>query len=215
MFAQIETGMLARLKAAEDAGALGYEWKTLESYPENWDDYFETKGQLNAPGAWAVFAGIERAEGSNDGAIVTFSMGLTVAARNLRNETATRHGHDLPGGKAEVGSYQLMLDAIGLLNDCDLGLDISPLALVQATFVNTAGLKWARNASIFAIQFRSSLTIPNLPFDQGEPVDFTAFHANWDVPPHGGIDRDPAAPGVQLPDDAHADAIDHLELPQA
>ncbi len=215
MFAQIETAMLDRLKAAADAGALGYAWKTLESYPENWDDYFETKGQVNPPAAWAVFAGIERSDDTNDGPLVTFSMGLTVAARSYRNEEATRHGHVRSDGTREVGSYQLMLDAVGLLHGCDLDLDISPLKLVTVNFVNTAGLKWARNASLFAIQFRAQTTIPLLPFDLDEPVDFTVFHANWDVPPHGGIDRDSAAPGVQLPDDVHADATDHLELPRA
>lgn len=214
MFAQIETAMLARLEQAAEAGALGYTWKTLESYPEDWDAYFQAKSQLNPPGAWAVFAGIERSDDTNDGPLVTFSMGLTVAARNLRNEEATRHGHLRGDGTAEVGSYQLMLDAIGLLHGDDLDLDMSPLTLVTVRHVNTAGLTWARNASLFAIQFRASMTLPLLPFVTGEPVDFTAFHANWDVPPFGGVDGDPGKPGVQLPADATADATDHVELPQ-
>lgn len=35
--------------------------------------------------------------------------------------------------------------------------------------------------------------------------DFKTFHANWDIPLHGNV-------GPDLPDDAHADATDHITL---
>ena len=215
MIAAIENAVIARLQAAADAGALGYSWALLETYPADWDAYFKNKAQINAPAAWVTFGGFEQIERSNDGPIGTAAIGVVVAARNLRNETATRHGRDVPAGaKPEVGSYQLMLDAMGLLAEQDFGLDISALELVEVRSVDGAGIAALRSMSLFALRFRTQLTIELLSFGDGGPVDFEAFHANWDVPPFGGIDADPAAPGVQLPDDARADATDHLELPR-
>lgn len=215
MIVAIEKAILCRLKAAADAGVLGYVWGLLESYPQDWDTYFRNKAQINAPAAWATFGGIEKSDDTNEGALVTASFGVVVAAMNLRNETATRHGRELPAGaKAEPGSYQLMLDAIGLLHGDDLDLDIGALMLVEAQQVEAANIASLRNYSLWAIRLRTSWTIPTLPFVQGEPADFTAFHANWDIPPFGQVDADPNVPGVQLPADATADATDHLEIPQ-
>lgn len=215
MIAAVENGMLARLKAAADAGALGYAWRTLETYPADWDAYFKNKPQLNAPAAWVVFGGVERVERSNDGPIATCSFGLVVAATNLRNEEATRHGRTVPSGRTpEPGSYQLMLDAVGLLDDQDLGLDIAPLAFVEAREVVAASAAALRNASVWALRFRTDILFARLALDQDALVDFELFHANWDVPGFGGIDAAPGTPGVQIPDDAHADATDHVGLPQ-
>jgi hypothetical protein len=43
MIAAIELGILARLKAVSDSDALGYKYGTLETYPEDWDEYLKDK----------------------------------------------------------------------------------------------------------------------------------------------------------------------------
>lgn len=213
MIAAIETAILTRLKAAEAGVPLGYDWRLLETYPADWDAYFKNKTQINAPAAWVTFAGFERIAKSNEGPIGTAAIGVVVAARNLRNETATRHGAEA-GGKVEPGSYQLMLDAIGVLVDQDFDLDITGLKLIETRQVDAAGVAALRQMSVFALRFQTDVTIPALPFDDVAADPFERFHANWDIAPFGGVDSDPTTPGVQLPADATADATDHMELPQ-
>lgn len=208
MIALVEKAMLARLKAAADAGELGYAWRTLESYPEDWDAYLKNEAAFRAPAAWAVFGGIDRFESSDAGggrAICTF--GLAVAAENLRNEAATRHGVAIAGKPGEPGSYQLLVDAIRLLAGQDFGLDIDALEFVEAQFVPPPKDLGNRHVSLIALRFETAIGVEALAFDAAAPAPFTRFHANWDVPAFGNL----AAP---LPADATADATDSVELEQ-
>ncbi len=210
MIGKIETGILARLQYASEMGALPYRWALAETYPEDWDTYFKNKAVIRTPAVWATFGGFDRVQGTNAGSLATASFGVIVAAQNLRSEEATRHGRVLPAGKIEVGSYQLMLDAAGVLAGDDLDLDMEGLTLVETAHVASAH-QALRNTSMWALRFTTKLTIPSIEIEEGA-VDFRTFHANWDIPPHGNVDGDPAKPGVQLPADATADATDHLEL---
>src|SRR3546814_7725716 len=56
MIAQVENAILARLKAAADAGVLGYKWGKLDRYPEDWDLSLTEKFKRE-PAAWVVFGG--------------------------------------------------------------------------------------------------------------------------------------------------------------
>ena len=60
--AEVENAMLGRLRAASDADVLGYKYRTLESYPEEFDEYLKTeiKGGAQFPAAWVVFGGWRR-----------------------------------------------------------------------------------------------------------------------------------------------------------
>ncbi|HEX7821044.1 MAG TPA: phage protein Gp37 [Sphingobium sp.] len=206
MIAAIENAMLARLKAASDADVLGYNFRDLDSYPEDWDRYLKEKLEWRAPAAWVVFAGAESPP-SSDLAELRFpaSFFLVVAAENSRNETARRHGGQTV---AEPGSYQLVLDAVSLLADSDLGLpEITPLVTGAIRTVARPAALSARNCSLLAVAFTTSFTLPLVTDLDGEaPVPFTDFHVNWDVPPF--VTTPP------LPADASADATDHVELPQ-
>ena len=218
MIAGIELAMLARLKAASDAGALGYTFRTLETYPANWDIYLRDK-VIRAPGAWVVFAGLRGGEALAIGSLMAEAQfGLVVLAENSRNETAQRHGGPVA---AEPGSYQLAEDAIALLHgwcpDVDGASSLKVRALHQ---VRTMEIASERKISMLAIeltmpvQFQASM---DAPFDGGPTLgDFATFHVDWDIPPFAqgsdAIDADPSAPGVQLPDDAHADATDTVQL---
>lgn len=206
MIAAIENAMLARLKAASDADLLGYRYRDLDSYPEDFDEYLKEKLEWRAPAAWVVFAGAEVPPGSVSAEIrYPASFFLVVAAENSRNETARRHGGQ---SDAEPGSYQLALDAISLLAYSDLGLeDISPLVPGAIRTIARPNALAARNCSLMAVAFTTDFPVPLVTDIEGdEPVPFTGFHVNWDVQPFN------VAP--PLPADADADATDHVELPQ-
>jgi phage gp37-like protein len=212
----IENAVLARAKAAEPR--FGYSWQTCETYPADWDAFLKEKRQVNAPGLWFGYAGgrslgEEVIEGGGYGTRIELAFGLTVLAKHFGNEEMRRQGN---AAQKVVGAYELMLNCISLFDGYDLGLDIDNLEFGQLRLVRPVGALTEMKAAMYAVQVTTSILIPRLPADLGAgPLDdFERFHTNWDLPPFGGIDANPGAPGVQVPDDAHADAIDHLELPQ-
>jgi phage gp37-like protein len=211
MMDRIENGILARLKAASDAGVLGYRYKTLETYPVDWDDYIDEKGAgLPAPAAWATFAGWrprDREDIGSSSIIATF--GLVVLAQNLRGETATRHGG--PDQDREPGSYLMVMHAAALLAGQDFGLPIGSLEIGALRFVPRLPAWKERKVSMLALELITGFNIEGLDLD-GELANFATFHANWDIRPFGGVDADAEAEGVQLPADDEADATDHVEL---
>ena len=224
MIAQIELAMLAALKAAGIAGVLGYQWQTLETYPEEWDAYLKDKRDWRAPAAWVVFAGADNSVITSMGTVRLEGarFGLVVAAENKRNETATRHGGPGATAAAEPGSYQLILDVSAVLSGSTLGLDINALEPGAIRSVRPFEALKERNVSMFATMFVTAFEFTSLPGGD-ELDDFNTLHLDWDVPPHhvgkgGAIDGDPDENGVQLPAPADgpgsADASDHLTLPQ-
>ena len=211
MIQLIEEAMLERLRVAGATNMLGYAFRTLDTYPENWDELMKDGSSWLSPAAWVVFGGFDQLrEEDSGGTQARATFGLVVAAENLRNERATRHG----GVRAtEVGSYSLLVDAVGLLVGQTFGLDISRFEPVDATSVRPMAALKERKVSMWAARFRTWITITALDPDADAMGDFRIFHANWDVEPFGNVDGDPDTPGVQLPADATADATDHLELP--
>lgn len=201
MIAAIENAVIDVLRDAGTDGRLGYVYRTLETYPDEWDEYLkDLKGPLRTPGAWAVFLGIVSMELSDDG--VTYGLArfaLVMAAQNLRNETGTRHG-----GGGEPGSYQLGIDAVGLLAGNSLGLDIGRINPRRLALVGRTPEMRTNKLSLIAFEWETRIPITQLIAD-GELASFETFHANWDVPPFGGI-------GPDLPDDEPADATDTVTL---
>src|SRR5690606_26219066 len=113
----------------------------------------------------------------------------------------------------EPGSYQLALDVAGLLAGHSLGLEMTPLELGPCTSLYNGKTIKDRRASLLAVEFRTQFVVEAAAPIGDDIGDFSTFHVAWDVPPHGGIDADPGQPGVQLPDDEHADAVSHIPLP--
>ena len=207
MIAAIENGMVAALKAAADAGALGYAWRTLETYPDDFDSYLKNKGELRHPAAWAVFLSFGETNdvGDTDGLIGTGRFALVVAAKNIRNETATRHGG--PDQMAEPGSYQLAIDASRILSGHSLGGILSkPVAVQSMRLVARTPEMRTQGLSLMAIELRCDFALGVLDPPEGSVGDFSRFHVDWDVPPLGNV----AAP---LPA-ASPDAEDLVEIPQ-
>jgi phage gp37-like protein len=214
VIAAVETAILARLRAASDTGALGYRWGSLETYPADWDAYQKDKGgQITAPGAWVVFAGFGAPDPSARTLRMPATFGLVVMGENLRNEQARRHGG--PDAAREPGSYQLMLDAIGLLSHSTLGLDIDAIEIGAVRAVASFEALRERKVSMWAIELRTTITIAQISETPDGIADFKSFHADWDFAPFGQpvpVDAAPGTPGIQLPDDVHADAVDHIIL---
>ncbi len=206
--AAIENAILARLKAAGEADVLGYLFRTLDTYPTDFDTYLKEKvlGDRAYPAAWVVFGGWRAP--TDDGALQAPAVFMVVvAAQNLRNEQARRHG----AGAAEVGSYQLMLDVSGLLHGQHLGLDIGALQLGPCRSVRPTATIMERQLSLYALEFTTLMPIEVARFPAAALDDFSTFHADWDVPPIGNVATDLPAPAEG---EGAADAADTVELPQ-
>lgn len=204
MIGAIEQAIIDRLKAANPV--LGYDFREVESLPVDIDESLAERVQ-QFPSAWTVFGGWKPVRAFGDGtAKVRGTFHVIVAAQNVRNERSTRFG----GSSSEVGSYQMAWDVAGLLIDQSLGLAISPLELGGCNSLFTGLTKSKRAVSLFAVELFTEFTVATTA--PADLADLDVLHVNWDVPPHGGVDANPGQPGVQLPDDAHADATSHIIL---
>lgn len=211
MIAAFENAVLKRLKDAglgEPGAVLPYKWGTLESYPENWDLYLKAKAVIKTPAAWVVFGGWRGATTRIDGVVqapATFM--LVVAAENLRNETAQRHGGV---GPKEPGSYQLLLDAVRLLSrwqpvdEAGADLAVDRITIGASRSIRPTQALVERKWSMFALELETVLYIdPTVA--PADLADFAALHTNWDVAPFGERPE-------TLPADDEADFTDHLTL---
>ncbi len=209
MIGVLENAMVAWMQAAGtgvdgDPPALSYAYRTLTSWPKLFDD-FMAKQTPQYPACWAAFGGIHKIERMGRARFRCIStVSMVVAAENIRNEQARRQG----GSASEPGSYQLATDALQLLGNQKLGLDIDPLEPLSIQAVETSDIPSLRQISIYAVSFETALYYDTLPTVTGALNPFATFHANWDPAPGGHVN--PAA----LPDDADAVATDNIQLPQ-
>lgn len=208
MIGAVENAIMAELRYRSDSGALGYRYATLETYPDDFDDYFTSKkGQFRAPAAWCVFLALDECVDSNDGqgVVGTGRFALVVAGQNRRNETATRHGG--PDGLAEPGSYQLAIDAVRVLSgnwlDETVGL-VRPISVAGIRLVQRTTMMAQNNLSLVAVELRCQFPLGQFP-REGDG-DFATLHVDWDVPPIGNV-----APPLPA---ARADAADQIAVPQ-
>lgn len=203
MIGAIEDGILAVLKVASDDGRLGYDYRTLESFPDEFDAYLNEKGTLRTPGAWAVYLGTDQGDdrGDDAGWQGRSRFALIVAAQNQRNERQTRHGDG-----REVGSYQLAIDAAQLLTRNALGLDlVAPVAVTDIRPVARSQEMVRQGLSMMALQLECVMPVGR---DSDDPGAFDVFHVDWDVPAFGNVhpDRDQSLPA------ANPDAEDLIEV---
>lgn len=214
MIAAIENEILARLKDAEPQ--LPWAWKMLETYPADWDAWLkENRSQARAPGGWVGMAGLRKVTLLTSGLLdIEAVFGLTLLAINQRGEEERRHGLESAG---EIGSYQLMIAALQILAGWCPPSATEQISVGRVQHVRPSDALRSMKASMISAELFVRFEAPVFPIDlveAEEPTPFEIFHANWDVRPFGGIDANAGEPGIQLPDDAHADATDHVELPQ-
>lgn len=216
MIAAIELAVLAQLKASESD--LGFAWRRLETLPDDWENYLALKrGQIVGPAAWIGFTGwtaTETMEGE-DGPVLhadaTFAL-LVGHTSKRPDEAANRHGG--PDPATEPGSYRLVVGATAMLHEQMLGLDlVSPIAVGNCQPLPRSKMMADLSLSVHGLILSCRFPVVLAGGDDAAAIE--ALHANWDIPLLGQpvpVDADPVAPGVQLPDDAHADATDHLTL---
>ena len=149
MIAEIEDAIISALK-----NATGLEYlKTVASYGGQLD---EDLGEVVRayPAIWVVFAGSAKPEklGANKWKVpATFA--VIVAARNVRNEAATRKGD-----AKEVGTYQMLEHVQTMLANNDFGLAIERLQPgAVGTLYNTIVRKDA--LSVFSQQWTTAYVL--------------------------------------------------------
>lgn len=209
MIGAIETAIIDALRAQSDAGALGYRYRLLDTYPDDFDQYFtDKKGLIRAPAAWCTFLALDDCQDLGDGQGVqgTGRFALVLAAQNLRNESASRHGG--PAGQSEPGSYQLAEDAARILSGNWLADEpgvslIRPISVAGIRLVQRTEMMAKNNLSLMAVELRC--TFPIGQFAE-EAIDLQKLHVDWDVPPIGNV-----APPLPA---ARADARDDITVPQ-
>lgn len=197
IIAAIENAMIARIRVAMDAGALGYTLKKLDTYGGEFSDGIE-KLVRSFPAALVVFSGASRISKTNNRIKFAARFGVLCCAQNLRSEEIARQG--MPG---KPGSYKIALDVVQLLMLQTFNLDIDPMVCeaINPLFNDKADTQLA---SIYVVEFSTTFEIEG-GADGATLDDFATFHANWDVPPHGNVNP-------PLPADAAADATDHVTL---
>lgn len=206
MIEAVENAIIAALEAAAAAGTLGYVWRTLDTYPDDFDAYLKEKGQLRMPAAWAVFLGLSDGDNSDDddGWTGEARFALVVAAQNRRGETATRHGG--PDPVTEPGVYRLTEDAIRVLDGSNLGGVLFKAIMVTGSrLVARSAEMRTQGMALMAIELKCRVALGQFA-NQGNPGDFATFHADWKQPP---------VPEVTGPlPIADPEAEDLVELPQ-
>lgn len=149
MIAQLEDAIIARIKAAQEAALWPYKLLTIENYAGQIDE--EKQSTFRFPAVFASFVRWKRKTQTGErGRIITVDLMLYVAARNPRNERATRHGD-----MHEPGSYQIAEDMIALLENQCLGMPmVHPLTSngVETIFVGRKA-DGAKAESVLALPF--------------------------------------------------------------
>lgn len=199
MIGQIEDAIIARIEAAAAAGGvLGYRFRAVATYSGEMDQ--EVKHVAPSfPACWVAYMGEDRPEPLGDGTYrhePTFA--LVIAARNVRNERARRHG-----SVGEVGTYQMLEDLRALLSGKDLGLeirDIEPGATRQLVNRQVQDQKLSVLTLELHTAYETKAALPDANIE-----DFLTFHADWDIP--GGADAEEPLPA------AEKDAEDTVTLP--
>lgn len=207
MIAAIEKAVLAALQAASDDGDLPWVWGTLETYPEEWDVYLKEKGQISAPAAWVGFLRWDAPDPADQRQRITLRFVLVLMAENLRDEEATRHGD--PVDATKPGSYSLLTHSAAILAHNRLGLDIDHIKIGASHPVRPPAALAESKVAFQAVEFSTQIGLDDLIATGGGAAPFTSVHANWDIPILGNVGL------AGLPDDAGADATDHIVQEQS
>lgn len=147
MFAAIEDAIMAAVKSASDAGALGYRLAEIASYGGEFDEETFFTQVRKFPAVWVTIGGTKHKQISARKTQYFPKIAVMVGTRNVRGERTTRRGT-----VTEPGSYQILDDVMRLLSGQSFGLAVAPLRPGPTrTLFNTRLGKEAR--SVLAIEF--------------------------------------------------------------
>jgi len=199
MIGEIENAMIARVSSLSGSGALGYQIKQVATYAGQFD---EDVGEVarNFPLVLVAWSGewappLDLGENAWQ---YSPTFALIVAAKNLRNERATRQGN---GG--EIGTYQMLTDMRAAFVGRKLGLDIRAFEPGGARSLFNRRIN-DKKQSVLVLELRTQYAVDVIE-DTAGIGDFAAFHADWDIPPFDGHTTVPVAPG-------EADATDDVTV---
>jgi phage gp37-like protein len=174
MIAAIEQAIIDRITNAR--ASLGYDLRFVGSYGGEFDAGVMEIVKLY-PCMLVAFLGYSPPKdvgGNRWEYEPTFA--VMVAAKNVRNEKATRQG-----AGPDVGTYQMVKDVKALLADQPLGLDLSLAFQPGRCRLLANGMLQKQRVSVlsqeFTCRFLETRQIPT----EGV-ADFLTFHADWDVP---------------------------------
>ncbi|MQX36820.1 phage protein Gp37 [Roseospira navarrensis] len=202
MIGAVEDAIIARLRAAADAGHLGYAWGALGTYRDELDEDVTAILRQRFPAAWVAFSRLDRHEDGR-GELWRARYVVVVAARSGRNEHERRHGAD-----DRVGAYQLAEDVCALLHDQALGLEIEPIQVEGVRPLLHTAARDQRLAA-YGIDLTTAWTLASPP-DADAMGEFLTFHGDWDLPVHGNVTPD-ADGHLPAPE---ADARDTIHRPE-
>lgn len=201
MIAATEKALVQQLLDAGEAGVLGYQYRTHDTFPDQFEEYLRSNAGLRTPACWATFLGI--VEGVDDGDDRGFTararFALVVAAQNKRNEEDTRHGDG-----AVPGSYQLMVDAIRILSRSMLTPELDlmePVRIRSARPIARTEQMKRQGLAMIAIELELAVPLNVLIEEAGY---FERLGVDWDIPPFGKV-----APPLPA---ANPDAADLIEV---
>lgn len=147
IYAQIEDGIIERVKSASESNALGYRLAHVDSYGGEFDDEAFFTNFRKFPAVWVTIGGEKVRRLSARQFLCAPTIAVMVGTRNVRGERHTRRG-----SVGELGSYQLLDDVRQLLAGQTLGLPISPL--VPGAVRTLFNVKLGNEArSVFAHEF--------------------------------------------------------------
>jgi phage gp37-like protein len=202
MIAAIELAMLATLRAASVTKLVPWTWGSLETYPEDWDSHLQDNhGLISAPAAWIVWRGARPAQGvESRNPQHEHVFGVVVMAENSRSEQDTRHGDGVT-----TGSYALAQAVAQVLTGQSLGPDLPALKVGAIRHVRPPLALQQKKVSMLYVEFSCSFGLHERPVAASPALDdLSTLHINYDI----AAGKQAAAP---LPDDADADATDHIE----
>jgi len=197
--ATIEAAMLARIAGAK----LPY-LRTVATYGGELDEGL-TEAVRQFPAVWIAFKSMGEGQPVNTAGSVYRAPATWVAfvaARNLRNEAATRRGD-----KVRVGTYQMLADVRALLTGQDLDLEIDNLRPGRVQSMVNAKFQ-GQGVSVYAMEWHTRFDYRVFERGTGQPTT--------------GADGQPMPPlptlsqfGINYyltPGDDVADAVDLLTL---
>jgi phage gp37-like protein len=150
MIGQLEDAVVARIKAAQTAALWPYKIATIDSYSGQISE--DEQSTFKFPAVFVAFAGWKIRKIGERSRVIDVSLIVYAAARNPRNERATRQGDS-----HEPGSFQIAEDIIALLENQRVGLAMNEA--LSHTAIQTISIgreKDPQAESILAIPFECS-----------------------------------------------------------
>lgn len=207
MITQIEQAVIDFYKRMADENRLPFEWGSLATYPENWDVWLKQNSILRAPAVWVGFTRWDAPQQEDHRQRVRARFIIVVMSENQRGEEATRHG-DPVSPATKPGSYQLLATAAALIAGQTLEIEIDTIRVGASFPVRPPEALKERKVAFQAFEFTTSFALTDLQNILADLAPYEVAHANWDIPPLGVVGS------AGLPDDARANATDHVELEQ-